>query len=313
MSSDTVLALSGGVGGAKLALGLSQVLAPERLTIVVNTGDDEEFHGLHVAPDLDTVMYTLAGVVNSETGWGLAGESFHALDMLKRYGAPTWFQLGDRDLATHIVRRQRLDEGRTLSEVTEELCHRLGIRHRVYPMSDQPVRSVVETDEGDLAFQNYFVERKCEPVVKSLRFEGARDATPAPEFARALREASTLVFCPSNPWLSVDPILSVPGVRQAVQSFRGRRLAVSPIIGGKALKGPAAKVMSELGYEVSSVGIASYYRDLVDTLVIDEADEAHASSIQRLGLSTHTTGTVMQALDDKIKLAREICRIADVG
>lgn len=311
MSSNRILAFSGGVGGAKLALGFTQVLPPERLTIVVNTGDDDEFYGLHVAPDLDTVMYTLAGVVNTETGWGVAGESFRSLDMLKRYGAPTWFQLGDQDLATHILRRQRLDEGRTLSEVTEELCHRLGIRHRVVPMSNQPIRSVVETDEGDLAFQGYFVERKCEPVVKGLRFEGARNAKAAPEFARALRNASTLVFCPSNPWLSVDPILSVPGVRDAIESFPGRRLAVSPIVGGKALKGPAAKVMSELGYEVSSVGIATYYRNLIDTLVIDETDRDHTSSITALGLSTHTTGTVMRTLEDKVKLAREICRIAD--
>ena len=313
MSSKQFLAFSGGVGGAKLALGLTRVLGPEQLTIVVNTGDDEEFYGLHVAPDLDTVMYTLAEVVNAETGWGVAGESFRSLDMLKRYGAPTWFQLGDKDLATHILRRQRLDEGRTLSEVAEELCHRLGIRHRVVPMSDQPIRSIVETDEGDIAFQSYFVERRCEPVMKGLRFEGARDATPAPEFGRALHDASTLVFCPSNPWLSVDPILSIPGVRKAVQSFPGRRLAVSPIVGGKALKGPAAKIMSELGYEVSAVGIASYYRNLVDTLVIDEADRELAPSIEALGLSTHTTGTVMLTLEDKISLAREISRIADVG
>jgi len=311
VSSGSVLALSGGVGGAKLALGLSHLLPPERLTVVVNTGDDQEFHGLHVAPDLDTVMYTLAGVVNSDAGWGVGGDTFHALEMLDRYRAPTWFRLGDKDLATHILRRQRLDEGRTLSEVTRELCRHLGVRHPIVPMSDQPLRSVVETDEGDLAFQTYFVERRCRPVVRGMRFGGAGDAAPSPDFARALREASTLIFCPSNPWLSVDPILAVSGVREAVRSFRGRRLAVSPIVGGKALKGPAAKIMGELGYEVSVVGIADYYRDLCDTLLIDESDRGCASSIEERGLSAYSTRTVMRTLDEKIALAREILRIAD--
>ena len=311
MSSGSVLALSGGVGGAKLALGLSHLLPPERLTVVVNTGDDQEFHGLHVAPDLDTVMYTLAGVVNSDAGWGVGGDTFHALEMLGRYRAPTWFRLGDKDLATHILRRQRLDEGRTLSEVTRELCRHLGVRHPIVPMSDQPLRSVVETDEGDLAFQTYFVERRCRPVVRGMRFGGAGDAAPSPDFARALREASTLIFCPSNPWLSVDPILAVSGVREAVRSFRGRRLAVSPIVGGKALKGPAAKIMAELGYEVSVVGIADYYRGLCDTLLLDESDRGCASSIEERGLSAYLTRTVMRTLDEKIALAREILRIAD--
>ena len=311
MSSGSVLALSGGVGGAKLALGLSHLLPPERLTVVVNTGDDQEFHGLHVAPDLDTVMYTLAGVVNSDAGWGVGGDTFHVLEMLGRYRAPTWFRLGDKDLATHILRRQRLDEGRTLSEVTRELCRHLGVRHPIVPMSDQPLRSVVETDEGDLAFQTYFVERRCRPVVRGMRFDGAGDAAPAPDFARALREASTLIFCPSNPWLSVDPILAVSGVREAVRSFGGRRLAVSPIVGGKALKGPAAKIMAELGYEVSVVGIADYYRDLCDTLLLDECDRGCASSIEERGLSAYSTRTVMRTLDEKIALAREILRIAD--
>ena len=312
MSAGSVIAFSGGVGGAKLALGLSEVLPPDRLTLVVNTGDDEEFYGLHVAPDLDTVMYTLAGIVNSETGWGVAGETFRSLEMLARYGAPTWFRLGDRDLATHILRRQRLDEGRTLSEVTEELCQRLGVRHPVLPMSDHPVRTVLETNEGDLAFQNYFVERRCKPVVHALRFEHAASALPAPRVIEALRAASVLVFCPSNPWLSIDPILAVPGIRDLVRSFRGKRIAVSPIVGGKALKGPADKIMSELGFDVSTLGIADYYRGLCDDLVIDESDRADIPSIAARGLEPRTAATIMRTKGDKVALAREICRIAEV-
>lgn len=313
MSSGSVVAFSGGVGGAKLALGLAEVLPPDRLTLVVNTGDDEEFFGLHVSPDLDTVMYTLAGVVNPATGWGVEAETFHALEMLGRYGTPTWFSLGDRDLATHILRRQRLDEGRTLSEVTEELSQRLGVRHPILPMSDHPVRTVVETDEGDLPFQSYFVERRCEPKVRGLRFERAADALPGPAVVRALRSASTLIFCPSNPWLSVEPILAVPGIREAVRSFRGPRLAVSPIVGGRALRGPADKIMSELGYEVSTIGIADYYQGLSDTLVIDETDRADAASIEKRGLSAYTASTVMRNKEDKVALARVLCRIADVA
>ena len=200
-----------------------------------------------------------------------------------------------------------------MSEVTEELCRRLGVRHRIVPMSDHPVRTVVETDEGDLAFQSYFVERRCQPRVRGLRFEGASKALPAPNAASALRSASTLIFCPSNPWLSVDPILAVPGIREAVQSFRGRRLAVSPIVGGKALKGPAGKIMSELGYEVSTIGIADYYRGWCDMLVIDETDRAELPSIERRGLSAYTAATVMRTKEDKVALARAVCRIADVA
>jgi LPPG:FO 2-phospho-L-lactate transferase len=301
------------VGGAKLALGLAAVLPPDRLTLVVNTGDDEGLFGLHVAPDLDTVMYTLAGVVNPATGWGVEDETFHSLEMLGRYGAPIWFRLGDRDLATHVLRRQRLDEGRSLSEVTEELCHRLGVRHPIVPMSDHLVRTVVETDEGDLAFQSYFVERRCEPRVRRLRFEGAAEALPAPQVTRALHLASTLIFCPSNPWLSIDPILAVPGIREAVRDFRGRRLAVSPIVGGKALKGPAAKIMSELGYDVGTVGIADYYRGLCDTLVIDAIDRGDVPAIEARGMSAYSTGTVMRTAEEKVALARELLRIADAG
>jgi LPPG:FO 2-phospho-L-lactate transferase len=308
--SGSLLALSGGVGGAKLALGLSRVLPTDQLTIVVNNGDDQEFHGLPVSPDLDTVMYTLAGCVNPETGWGVREDTFHLLEMLGRYGAEAWFRLGDKDLATHIRRKQLLDSGYTLSEVTTELCQHLGVNHHVVPMSDGPVRTIVTTDEGELPFQTYFVHRRCEPVVHSLRFDGAERAVPSKGFETALEEAAVLVFCPSNPWLSVDPILAVSGVRKAVQSFTGERLAVSPIVGGKALRGPAAKIMSELGYEVNCLGIARYYQGLCDTLLIDEADAAHAPAVEAIGIKAHVTRTVMNSLEDKEALAHEICRLS---
>lgn len=305
-----VLALSGGVGGAKLALGLSRILPPERLTVVVNTGDDQEFHGLHVAPDLDTVVYTLAGTVSPETGWGVEGDTFHMLESLSQLGGETWFRLGDRDLATHLRRTELARSGWTLSEITEELCRRLGVTHRVVPATDGRLRTVLITDEGDLPFQTYFVRRRCEPAILGLRFEGAEHAGLSPAFELALGSADLLVFCPSNPWLSVEPILSVSGAREAVESFPGLRVAVSPIVGGQALKGPAAKIMTELGYERSSVGIARYYRGLADVLVLDREDENQADAVRALGLRPHVTGTILASLEDKVALARELLDLA---
>lgn len=309
MSAGQLLAFSGGVGGAKLALGFSRILPPERVMFVVNTGDDEVFHGLHVAPDLDTVMYTLSGLVNGATGWGVTDDTFEALGMLERYGAETWFRLGDKDLGTHIQRRTLLDDGKTLSEATRELSEALGIRHRFVPMTDDPVRTVILSEEGPLSFQNYFVRRRCEPAVRGLRFDGAESATPSPGFAEALDEASALVFCPSNPWLSVEPILAVQGVKERVKSFAGPRVAVSPIVGRKALKGPAAKIMTELGYEGGSTGIARFYQGLCDTLVIDETDAAEATAVERYGMKAVVRPTVMHDVDDKIALAREACAL----
>ncbi len=305
----SVLALAGGVGGAKLGLGLSRVLPPENLTIVVNTGDDEEFYGLHVSPDLDTVMYTLAGLTNPETGWGVAGDTFNALEALKSYGAPSWFNLGDRDLALHLRRTELLCKGHTLSQVTETLCCALGVRHRIAPMSDAKVRTIVESDEGDLPFQVYFVKRRCEPTVNGLRFQGAEDAVPSPDFMDALqsKELSGLVFCPSNPFLSIWPILAISGVRESIAAFQGIRVAVSPIVGGEALRGPAAKIMRELGQEASCVGVARQYVGLCDVFVIDEADRDHADAIMTLGMSVEVCSTVMESEEDKIRLASHIC------
>ena len=308
-AATPVLALAGGVGGAKLALGLSGILSPQELTIVVNTGDDEEIHGLHVSPDLDTVMYTLAGLSNVEMGWGLAGDQFNALAMLRRYGAPTWFNLGDMDLATHLQRTQLLRQGWTLSQVTAELCQRLGVGHRVVPMSDQRVATVVETDEGDLPFQVYFVQRQCEPVARGVRFQGADVAEPSPGFAAALESAQAVVFCPSNPFLSIAPILALPGVRQRLAGFAGPRVAVSPIVGGRAVRGPAAKMLGELGHDVSSVGVAAWYRGLCDIFLVDDEDRCHVDAIEALGLRAEVADTVMVTDEDKVALARHMLEL----
>ncbi len=312
--TPTVLALAGGVGGAKLAVGLARALPPERLTIVVNTGDDEVFHGLHVSPDLDTMMYALAGLTNTVTGWGVAGDTFNGLALLQRYGADTWFNLGDKDLATHIRRTQLLREGRTLSQATESLCRGLGILHRVVPMSDAPLRTVVETAQGDMAFQEYFVKHRCEPVATAVRFEDGygRDAgstgavDPSPGFLRALGEASALVYCPSNPFLSIAPVLALKGIRERVRSFHGPKVAVSPIVGGQALRGPAAKLLAELGYDVSCRGVAEQYVGLCDVFVIDEVDRDQAGSVEALGMRVEVAPTVMTTDVDKERLARRI-------
>jgi LPPG:FO 2-phospho-L-lactate transferase len=310
--TGSVLALAGGVGGAKLALGLARALPPEQLTVVVNTGDDQCFHGLHVSPDLDTVMYTLAGLANPETGWGLAGETFHCLDMLRRYGADdTWFNLGDRDLATHIRRTQLLGQGATLAQVTAELCRRLGITHPIVPMSNDPVRTVLDTDAGILPMQRYCVQQRSQLAVKSISYEGALQAAPAPEFLAALQEASLVVFCPSNPFLSIAPVLALPGVRQSLEGLQGsaRRVAVSPIVGGAAVRGPAGKIMGELGHEVSCVGVARQYQGICDVLLIDEKDAHRSEEIAKLGLKPEVAPIIMETESDKIALARRILEL----
>ena len=301
-----VLALAGGVGGAKLALGLSRALPPEQLVICVNTGDDECFHGLHVSPDLDTVMYTLAGLSDPDGGWGLAGDTFEALEMLGRYGAETWFNLGNRDLATHIRRTQLLQQGATLSGVTAHLCRSLGIAHSVVPMSDDPVRTVLATDAGELPMQRYFVQHRAVPAVQEVKYVGAPKARISPGLADALEHASLIVFCPSNPFLSIGPILAVPEVRKRLESTSAHRLAVSPIVGGEAVKGPTAKIMAELGGEVSCVGAASQYRGMCDTFVIDDADAHLGPGIQGLGMKPAATSIIMNTDDDKVSLARSI-------
>ena len=306
MENSKVLALAGGVGGAKLALGLRDILDEESLAIVVNTGDDEEFFGLHVSPDLDTVMYTLGGIANPDTGWGISGETFRSLNRLRQYGADTWFNLGDLDMATHIRRTQLLGQGNTLSEVTNSLCSSLGIAHSIFPMTDDTLRTVVITEISEMSFQEYFVKNRCDPRVISLRFDSPSECSPSPGFVTALNESDLLVFCPSNPFLSVDPILAVPGVRKKIENFRGARVAVSPIVGGEAIKGPAGKILRELGHEVSCVGVAKRYVDLCDVFIIDNVDADLASAIEKLGMRVVVTNTIMNNDQEKRTLAREI-------
>ena len=308
--SPAVLALAGGVGGAKLALGLSLCLPPGDLIVCVNTGDDEAFHGLHVSPDLDTMMYTLSGFSNKENGWGVAGDTFTALEMLGKFGVDTWFNLGDRDLATHILRTQMLSEGRTLSEVTSELNKSLGVFHEIIPMSDDPVKTVLSTDEGELPMQRYFVGRRAEPIVSEVRYRGADVADASPGLHDALTKAALLVICPSNPYLSIGPILALPEVRQRIRTFPGKRVCVSPIVGGDAVNGPAGKIMAELGKEVSCVEVAREYRDICDVLVIDSQDRALASQVEEMGVTPLVTSTIMETEEDKIALAREILALS---
>ena len=309
LSQGPVLALAGGVGGAKLALGLARILPPERLVIVVNTGDDEEFHGLHVSPDVDTMTYTLSGLYNPETGWGINGDTFETLDMLNRLGAETWFNLGSRDFAMHIRRTELLRRGATLSQATAQLTTALGIRHPIVPMSDQPLRTVLDTDAGTLAMQEYFVKHRAEPAVRAIRYEGAENARPSPAFAIALRSASAIVICPSNPFLSVAPILAIPGIRRAIERYDGPRIAVSPIVGGDAVRGPAGKIMAELGAPVSAVGVAREYRGLCDVLALDTQDADLADDVMAQGIEPAVMPTIMQTDDDKIALARRVLQV----
>ena len=311
MSGVQVLALAGGVGGAKLVVGLSHCLEPGELVVAVNTGDDEEFHSLHVSPDLDTVMYTLAGLSNPDTGWGLKGDTFEALAMLRNYGGDTWFNLGDRDLATHIRRTQLLAEGFSLSEVTSQLCSALGVENSIVPMSDQPVHTVLDTSEGRLSMQEYFVQRRAQPEVRAVGYEGAAEAEMSQGLEAALSEARMLVVCPSNPALSVEPILQVAGVRERLESFGGLRVAVSPIVGDDAVRGPAGSIMAGLGQEVSVVGIARAYREFCDVLVIDRRDEARAAAVAEEGLRPVVTNTIMESLQDRIELARTVLSLGE--
>ena len=309
--SASYVALSGGVGGAKLALGLCDVLEyPGRLTVVANTGDDFEHLGLKVCPDLDTLAYTLAGLANEETGWGRAGESGAFMEALGALGGETWFFLGDKDLAIHVERTRRLRAGESLSAVTTALCARLGIRARIVPMSDDPVPTVVETPKGPLAFQHYFVRERCRPKVLGFRHEGAEQARPCAAFIDALAapDLGAVIVCPSNPYISIDPILTVPGVRAALTACEAPVIAVSPIVGGQAIKGPTAKMMVERGIAPSVAAIAEHYAGLIDGFVLDEADRAEADAIAATGVAVEVTATVMTARTEKQALA---CAVLD--
>lgn len=304
-----VLALSGGVGGAKLALGLARVLEPGALDIVVNTGDDFEHLGLAISPDIDTLLYTLAGLADADKGWGRQGETWHFMAALRQLGGEDWFALGDADLALHVERTRRRAAGQTLTQITADFARTLGITARVHPMSDDPVRTRVHTDEGGLAFQHYFVRRRCAPRVSELVFEGAERARPAPELL-ALASDPTLravVICPSNPYLSIDPLLALPGVRAALAACPAPVLAVSPIVAGRAVKGPTAKLMDELGVPVGHTSVARHYAGLIDALVVD-ADEP---GLAATGVPAIVAPTLMHSLQDREQLARRVLAEAD--
>jgi LPPG:FO 2-phospho-L-lactate transferase len=306
------VALSGGVGGAKLALGLDRVTDAGDLLVVANTGDDFEHLGLTICPDIDTVVYTLAGVANPETGWGRADEGWRVMETLATLGGETWFRLGDRDIALHLERTRRLQAGETLGTITADIAGRLGIAARILPMSDQPVRTIVETPDGPLPFQHYFVREQCAPVVTGFRFDRADAARPAPGLLDALADPAltAIVVCPSNPFISIDPILSVPGLRDAVAGSAAPVVAVSPIVGGHAIKGPTAKMMRELGLDSDAVAVARHYEGLIDGFVLDQCDAASAGAVRSLGVEAAVTGTVMNSLEDRERLARFVLDFA---
>jgi LPPG:FO 2-phospho-L-lactate transferase len=300
------VALAGGVGGSKLAYGLYAHL-DEQLSVVVNTADDETMFGLRICPDLDTVRYTLSGMANTRTGWGVAGDTFNALDQLRRYGLATWFQLGDRDLATHLARTEMLGTGKRLTEVEAELDRASGLRCRLLPMCDEPVATRVTIADGtELAFQEYFVKRRHEDEVRQVTFNGAAAASLSQEVRQAVEQASCIVLCPSNPIVSIGPILAVPGLRPLLRGLSVPRVAVSPIVGGQAVSGPAGRLMVAAGCESSVLGLARLYEDFLTGMVIDRADEGYAAALRDIGLQTLVADTIMKTDDDKRRLAGEI-------
>jgi len=309
LNKRRVTALAGGVGASKLLLGLYEVMDPAALTIVVNTGDDIVLHGLKISPDLDIVTYTLAGIVDSSKGWGIRDETFYALKRLAGYGRANWFNLGDRDLATHIHRTALLAEGKTLSQAAESICKALGVRSRILPMSDDPVPTMIDSNEGPLHFQEYLVKRRAEPVVRGIRFVGAETARPAPGVLEAICDADRIFICPSNPLISIGPILAIPGVREQVRAQKEKVFAVCPIVGGKSLKGPSDKMLTQLGHEATALGVAKLCPDFTGTFIIDPADKALAGPIAALGMKVAILPTVMKTRSQKRKLAGALLQL----
>jgi LPPG:FO 2-phospho-L-lactate transferase len=298
--------LSGGVGGAKLVEGMAELLPGDALSVICNTGDDMEMWGLHISPDVDTILYTLSGLVNREQGWGVDSESFQAMELMRRYDEPAWFLLGDRDLATHLVRSRLLREGRRLTEVTAHLASQLGILSSIIPATDSRLRTMVMTPDGEMEFQEYFVRRRYEPPVLNVRFEGFESALPTPEALTAILSAETVVIAPSNPVASIGPMLAMPGFRAALAQATGTRIAVSPLIGGEAVKGPTVAMVEAAGFRPDPVGIADAYEGLVDAMVIDRADIAHRSELEARGLRVLVTDTLMEGFEGRLRLAAEV-------
>ena len=305
-----IVVLAGGVGAARFLQGLVQVVPQEQLTVVVHTGDDRDVYGLHVSPDIDIVLYTLAGIVDESHGWGVRGDTYHTMQQLTSYGYEDWFALGDRDLATQIYRTDLLRQGKTLSEITEQMRNHLGLGLRVLPMSNQPVQTHIKTPAGLLHFQEYMVKRRCIDEVKDVVFIGVEDAQPAPGVIDAIKDAEAILLAPSNPIVSIGSILAVPGIHDALHEASGMVVAVSPIVGGSPIKGPADKLMSGLGMEVSAVGVARCYRDFLDVMVIDKKDASLASAIEDLGIPAVVTDTVMHDMNAKAALAKEVLQAA---
>jgi LPPG:FO 2-phospho-L-lactate transferase len=303
---ETITALAGGIGASKLLLGLHDVVDPRDLTVIVNTGDDIILHGLKISPDLDIVTYTLAGIVDETKGWGYRDETFHALTRLAVFGRINWFNLGDRDLATHIHRSAMLAEGKSLSDAAESICAALGVKTRILPMCDEAVPTMIDTAEGELHFQEYLVKRRAEPVVRGIRFDGAEKSRPAKGVLDAIRDAERILICPSNPLISIGPILAVPGIRETLRLRKSSVIAVCPIVGGKSLKGPSDKMLAELGYEPSALGVAKLYADFSGTFAIDPVDEAQANGIRKLGMTVEVIPTVMTTRAQKRRLARSL-------
>lgn len=313
MDDPKFIALSGGVGGAKLAVGLSKVLPPKDLLIVANTGDDFDHLGLRICPDLDSIMYALAGCENRARGWGIEGETWRFMESLGRFGGPTWFALGDRDLAMHVMRTQRLGEGVPLSRVTHELSQRLGIAHRVVPMSDEPIATLIETEDGTLKFQDYFVRQHCAPRVTGFRFLGAQESSIQPELRAALGSPrlQAVIICPSNPFVSIGPILALPGLREWIERLRVPVVAVSPLIGGRAVKGPLAKMMAELGEPTTNEALADHYRGIVTAWVIDQVDDDQCGGLRSKGILCRSMPTLMKDDNDRVGLAQAVLHYCD--
>jgi LPPG:FO 2-phospho-L-lactate transferase len=303
---EKITALAGGVGASKLLLGVHDVIDPRDLSVIVNTGDDITLHGLKISPDLDIVTYTLARIVDEAKGWGYRGETFNALKCLAAFGRINWFNLGDRDLATHIHRSAMLAEGKTLSDAAESIRLALSVQARILPMTDDPVPTMIDTAEGELHFQEYLVKRRAEPIVRGIRFDGADKARPAKGVLEAIRHADRILICPSNPLISIGPILAVPGIRDALRTRKAGVIAVCPIVGGKSLKGPSDKMLAELGHEASAPGVAKLYADFTGTFVIDPVDETRAKLIRTLGMKVAIMPTVMKNRAQKRKLARSL-------
>ena len=301
-----ITALAGGVGASKLLLGLYGVMDPRLLTIIVNTGDDIVLHGLKISPDLDIVTYTLAGIVDTSKGWGFRGETFHSLKRLAVFGRPNWFNLGDRDLATHIHRTAMLAEGKTLSQAADSIRLALGVKSRVLPMSDSPVPTIIDSNEGPLHFQEYLVKRHAEPIVKGIRFAGMESARPAPGVLEAIRDADRVLICPSNPLISIGPILAVPGIRDELRAHKGKVFAVCPIVGGKSLKGPSDKMLAQLGHAPTALGVAKLYADFTGTFIVDPADKSQSAAISAIGMKVAVLPTVMKTRAQKRELARAL-------